>query len=116
MAGGLLSDTLVLNELLSAACLLSNKLQAGLAVLSHSARHTLSLHSVKEDVKLSVNQELHAGACTQGHKWEWDCSDPGMPKYSTAWVETLFPSGLKENTIITLTCLPPSANTAATNA
>lgn len=39
-----------------------------------------------------------------------------MAKYSTGWVAVLFPSGSKENTIITLTRLPPPANTAATNA
>lgn len=53
VAGGSLPDTLVFNKLLSAACLLSTKLQAGLSVLSPSARYVLSLHSFKEDVKLS---------------------------------------------------------------
>lgn len=69
-----------------------------------------------------MNQGVHACGhtymCTgtQGQSWEQDRSDPGFPKYSIGWAAVPFPSGLKENISITLTCLPPSANTAATNA
>lgn len=59
---------------------------------------------------------MRAYTGTQGQSWEQDRSDPGIPKYSTDWVAVLFPSGLKENIISILTCLPPPANTAATNA
>ena len=60
--------------------------------------------------------QTHTCTRTQGQSWEQDGSDPGIPKYSTDWVAVLFPSGLKENIIIILTCPPPSANTTATNA
>jgi len=49
-----LTNMLVFYKLVSAACLLSAKRQAGLSVLSPSAWYVLSLRSVKEVVKLSM--------------------------------------------------------------
>lgn len=118
MAGCSLPDTLVFNKLLTAACLLSTKRQAGLAVLAPLlGTRSLCTHWRKTpSSQCPGNQQMCACACTHAHvQKEQDRSGPGIPKYSTDWAAALFPSGLKEN-IILLPCLPPSANTAVTNA